>query len=205
MLYQQYRMVDTWRQMGYSDTLPKDQLFAVLRRQVECLDEEYQELKTAQSKNNIYEVIDAYCDIAWVACMIASIMKYDPIPKFKVLNQGTYNMIPHYEKLHKNLMYLRDHYREIYQDNPRFKNEFQDNVSAIIYRCWNGMIDSLKYHFPHEIAMKKASDCFNDVIFSNYSKAVDGKLVLDTTGKITKSLAKANGTYIDPDFKSIIG
>lgn len=40
----------------------------------------------------------------------------------------------------------------------------------------------------------------NEVIVSNYSKAVDGKLVLDDTNKVTKKAAIDTGSYVKPDF-----
>ena len=37
-------------------------------------------------------------------------------------------------------------------------------------------------------------------IISNYSKAIDGRLLLDDTNKVTKKPAIDAGSYVKPDF-----
>ena len=100
MKTQQYRMVDIWRQLAYPNTLPGEDLDRVLKRQIECLYEEMNELETAQTNSNKKEIIDGYCDAIWVTMMICSIIGFDPSEKVKVLlDEKNYKFGLHFTKL----------------------------------------------------------------------------------------------------------
>lgn len=232
MKTQQYRMVDIWRQLAYPNTLPgedldrvlndpvessetrgnrsiNERLARVLKRQIECLYEEMNELETAQTNSNKKEIIDGYCDAIWVTMMICSIIDFDPSEKVKVLlDEKNYKFGLHFTKLKENLNSINERFTEI--DDKAVRNQFEQMLSAMIYRCTRGLEYELSNVVIPDLALADsdqqnsiywaAVNCFNEVVFSNFTKIVDGKLPLDETGKITKSMAKARGTYLEPDF-----
>jgi hypothetical protein len=62
------------------------------------------------------------------------------------------------------------------------------------------LTDIISYGYAYLCQYGDGLRLFDEVIVSNYSKAVDGKLVLDDTNKVTKKAAIDTGSYVKPDF-----
>ena len=195
-----YQMVDTWRKIGYPDSLSHDEKFTVLSRQILCLQEELDELKKGIEKSDRNEIIDGYCDIMWVLMMAASIIHYSPIMNVrKLIEEDNYSLAGQVRRLQGHIDVLYNTYKYAMSDDTSKIDEFKQNIAQGIYRCLSGLRYEVSFTNRTDLDIM-VENCFSEVIFSNYSKIVDGKLPLDSTGKITKSVAKANGTYVEPDF-----
>ena len=211
MKYNQFRMIDLWKELVFTTEQVNDvtQLTAIYKRQVECLHEELNELLNAIAIKDKKETIDGYCDVIWVACMLASLLKINPIPEVKRLlkkakkvkvNKYTFK----YKRLNRSVIKLLDLKDGIFSSDPYVKSEIKDHIIATIYRGYLGLCITMDSDATKNQAEILADLCISEVIYSNFSKCVDGKLPKDNTGKITKQIAKQNGTYIEPNFNLAI-
>lgn len=206
MKNEMYQMVNLWRECAFTNNDLKDitKKYAILERQVLCLDEEVEELMSASRINNQIEMIDGYCDVIWVACMLSSILNYNPISEVqKLLKREPNPNVTHFEKLQRSIRKLKEYLPEVFKENKVALSAFENQIVAIIYRGYQGLQYQMAFHKENDLDVW-ADYCFSQVIFSNYSKFVNGGLPKDSTGKVTKSVAKANGTYIEPDFSRIM-
>ena len=214
----QYNMVDIWRQMAYPDTLPEENLDRVLKRQIECFVEEFKELEEAKEQNDVQSIIDALCDITWVGMMITSIHHHNPTYTMDEIREDYNYGEPGLNGVEEAVQYvytIYDSFMKIVKNNASI--EAVDTVisgmvevsmiEVILYRCSLALeyIISTQLDTPFDYRKNRfAERAFAEVIYSNFSKIVDGKLHLDETGKITKTLAKGRGTYIEPDLSKFV-
>lgn len=192
-----YRMVDNWRKMAYPDQhQDKDwPLEEILERQYHCLKEEVLELAEAYRQNITIEIVDGICDVIWVAMMMVSIGnsvykdtdKEVNTPLTYTLNDGELS-----DLLTASLSFF------IQYDNTLVSSDYGKSFAEGEYSKL--LTDIISYGYGHLCQYGDRLRLFNEVIVSNYSKAVDGKLVLDDTNKVTKKAAIDAGSYIKPDF-----
>lgn len=192
-----YRMVDNWRKMAYPDQhQDKDwSLEEILERQYHCLKEEVLELAEAYRQNITVEIVDGICDVIWVAMMMVSIGnsvykdtdKEVNTPLTYTLNDGELSNL-----LTASLSFF------IQYDNTLMSSDYGKSFAEGEYSKL--LTDIISYGYGHLCQYGDGLRLFNEVIVSNYSKAVDGKLVLDDTNKVTKKAAIDAGSYVKPDF-----
>lgn len=200
-----YRMVDNWRKMAYPDQhQDKDwSLEEILERQYHCLKEEVLELAEAYRQNITIEIVDGICDVIWVAMMMVSIGnsvykdtdKEVNTPLTYTLNDGELS-----DLLTASLSFF------IQYDNTLMSSDYGKSFSkgGAEGEYSKLLSDIISYGYTYLYQYGDGLRLFNEVIVSNYSKAVDGKLVLDDTNKVTKKAAIDAGGYIKPDFTAYL-
>lgn len=185
-----------------------ERLTKVLKRQIECFVEEFKELEEAKEQNDIQGIIDALCDITWVGMMISSIHHRNPTYTMDEIREDYDYGEPGLNSVEDAIKYVNTLYDDFMVTTGNNSSvEAMDIIivgiiEAILYRCSLALeyIISTQLDTPFDYRKNRfAERAFAEVIYSNFSKIVDGKLHLDETGKITKTLAKERGTYIEPD------
>lgn len=192
-----YRMVDTWRKMAYPDQYKEKDwsLEEILERQYHCLKEEILELTEASRQNVTVDIVDGICDVVWVAMMMVSIGntvykdtdKVVTLPLVYTVNDGKLS-----DLLTASLSFF------IQYDNTLSGSQYGKNFSEGDYSRL--LSDIISYGYTYLYQYGDGLRLFNEVIVSNYSKAIDGKLLLDDTNKVTKKPAIDAGSYVKPDF-----
>lgn len=192
-----YRMVDTWRKMAYPDQYKEKDwsLEEILERQYHCLKEEVLELTEASRQNVTVDIVDGICDVVWVAMMMVSIGntvykdtdKVVRLPLVYTVNEGKLS-----DLLTASLSFF------IQYDNTLSGSQYGKNFSEGDYSRL--LSDIISYGYTYLYQYGDGLRLFNEVIVSNYSKAIDGQLLLDDTNKVTKKPAIDAGSYVKPDF-----
>lgn len=192
-----YRMVDNWRKMAYPDQhQDKDwSLEEILERQYRCLKEEVLELAEAHRQNITVEIVDGICDVIWVAMMMVSVGnsvykdtdKEVNTPLSYTLNGGELS-----DLLTASLSFF------IQYDNTLMSSDYGKSFAEGEYSKL--LTDIISYGYTYLYQYGDGLRLFNEVIVSNYSKAINGQLLLDDTNKVTKKAAIDAGSYIKPDF-----
>lgn len=192
-----YRMVDTWRKMAYPDQYKEKDwsLEEILERQYHCLKEEILELTEASRMNITVDIIDGICDVIWVAMMMVSIGntvykdtdKVVTVSLVYTINNGNLS-----DLLTPSLSFF------IQYDNTLTNSNYGKSFATGEYSKL--LSDIISHGYTYLCQYGDGLRLFNEVIVSNYSKAIDGKLVLDDTNKVTKKPAIDAGSYVKPDF-----
>ncbi len=192
-----YRMVDTWRKMAYPDQYKEKDwsLEEILERQYHCLKEEILELTEASRMNITVDIIDGICDVIWVAMMMVSIGntvykdtdRVVTLPLVYTINNGNLS-----DLLTSSLSFF------IQYDNTLTNSNYGKSFATGEYNRL--LSDIISHGYTYLCQYGDGLRLFNEVIVSNYSKAIDGKLVLDDTNKVTKKPAIDAGSYVKPDF-----